>query len=383
MRRLYIRDFGPLKSAYVEIGRLNVIVGPQSSGKSSVLKVAAYFSWLEKRIELTQNLSEASWDNLEEHLLKFYQITGYVSVTTELTYETDCLRIVCKNKVMTAEWKDGRWSYKRSKVAYIPAERNLVSVIANWQKVQAADNILEFMTEWDIARKSRVRALKILNFGVQYSYDESSNSNRVILDNGADLDLASASSGLQSLIPLYVNLNYLHSGQYRERDKMENYLSKSEHTKLLELFVEKYVRHELPEKIEQETYRIAKHSHKNETVEETVKHSRLYSNYTNVKNSQVYLEEPEGNLFPPEQVILTDWLIAMGKDPFRKNVMFIATHSPYIVNSFLEREKKDFNLLITVPADNGRSIVKTISEEDIQRIYDSGSDVFFNFEAFV
>ena len=109
MRRLYIRDFGPLKSAYVEIGRLNVIVGPQSSGKSSVLKVAAYFSWLEKRIELTQNLSEASWDNLEEHLLKFYQITGYVSVTTELTYETDCLRIVCKNKVMTAEWKDGRW----------------------------------------------------------------------------------------------------------------------------------------------------------------------------------------------------------------------------------------------------------------------------------
>ena len=163
----------------------------------------------------------------------------------------------------------------------------------------------------------------------------------------------------------------------------QNYLSKSEHTKLLELFVEKYVRHELPEKIEQETYRIAKHSHKNETVEETVKHSRLYSNYTNVKNSQVYLEEPEGNLFPPEQVILTDWLIAMGKDPFRKNVMFIATHSPYIVNSFLEREKKDFNLLITVPADNGRSIVKTISEEDIQRIYDSGSDVFFNFEAFV
>lgn len=383
MRRLSIRNFGPLKSADIQIDRLNVIVGPQSSGKSSVLKVAAYFSWLEKRIELTQNLKEASWSNLEEHLLKFYHLTGYVSINTVLEYETNCVKIECRNRVMTAQWKDGQWAYKRSKIAYIPAERNLVSVIANWQKVQAADNILEFMTEWDIARKSRVRALKILNLGVHYNYDEGSNRNRVVLDSGVDLDLASASSGLQSLIPLYVNLNYLNGGQYRERYKMENYLSKSENSKLFELLVEKYVRHELPAKIENEMLKRAGHSRKDETAEETIKQSRFYSNFTDVKNSQVYLEEPEDNLFPPEQVVLTEWLIDMGKDRFRKNVMFIATHSPYIVNCFLERETKDFNLLITAPAGNGKSVVKTISEEDIQKIYDSGSDVFFNFEAFV
>lgn len=383
MRHLSIYNFGPLISADFEIGRLNVIVGPQSSGKSSVLKVAAYFSWLEKRIELTQNLNEASWFNLEEHLIKFYNLTGYVKASTEFKYETECLAIVCKYKIMKAEWKDGRWGYKRSKIAYIPAERNLVSVIANWPKVQTADNILEFMTEWDVARKSRVRALKILNLGVQYSYDESTNLNRVVMENGVNLDMSAASSGLQSLIPLYVNLNYLNFGQYRVRYKMENYLSKSENLKLFEFLVEKYVKGEFPQKVMEDLARGKNRIQRDDRAEEVVRFSRLYDNYTNTKNSQVYLEEPEDNLFPPEQVILMDWLIAMGKAPFRKNVMFIATHSPYIVNSFLEREIKDFNLLITVPASDGMSIVKTASDEDVQKIYDSGSDIFFNFETFV
>ena len=58
MRHLKIQNFGPLKEAELEIGRLNIIVGPQSSGKSSTLKVAAYCAWLEKRLELTQDLSQ-------------------------------------------------------------------------------------------------------------------------------------------------------------------------------------------------------------------------------------------------------------------------------------------------------------------------------------
>ena len=390
MRHLSIRSFGPLESVDIEIGRLNVIVGPQSSGKSSVLKVSAFFAWLEKRIELTQNLEEASGEGFEEHLVKFYHLIGYVSSTTEMEYETDGLLIKYKNRKMTAEWKPGRWEYKRSKIAYIPAERDIVSVIGNWQKVQAADNILEFMTEWDIARQSRVKALKILNLGVQYSYDKNSNSDKVFLDSGVDLDLSSTSSGLQSLIPLFVCLNYLHRGQYRERYKMGNYQSKSENSSLLDTMVLNLAVEELPKASLRSIPDVQSLLRKDITLgefvdgaEKAIKKSRFYSNFTDIKNSQVYLEEPEDNLFPPEQVVLTEWLIAMGNDRFRKNVMFLATHSPYVVNCFLEREKKDFNLFITVPAGNGKSTVKTVSEEELQRMYDSGVDVFFNYEAFV
>lgn len=385
MRHLIIRNFGPLNEADLEIGRLNVIVGPQSSGKSSVLKVAAYCAWLEKRIELTQSLDEASWTNVEEHLINFFHLQGYFRSTTVIDYETDCVHITCRNKHMSAEWKEGRFGYKRSKIAYIPAERNIVSVVSNWQKIQAAGNVLEFMAEWDIARQSRTRALRILNLGVQYSYDRNSNLDKVQLANGVGLELASASSGLQSLIPLYVNLSYLDKGQFREGYRMENYISRSENTKLFNFLLEKLSQGDLPERAMRE---LENNPHlrgrgQDYSTEEKLRRSRLYSNYIAVKNSQVYLEEPEDNLFPPEQVILTEWLIQMGQNPFRKNVMFLATHSPYIVNCFLERRMKDFCLLVTAPSGDGRSVVKNIGDEDIQRMFDSGVDVFFNYESFV
>lgn len=383
MRRLIISNFGPLVRADIEISRLNVIVGPQSSGKSSVLKVAAYCAWLEKRIELTQNLQEASWENVGEHLISFFSLQGYFHESTVIEYETDCVRIICRYKDVRAVWKNSQFEYKRSKIAYIPAERNLVSVISNWQKIRTAANVLEFMTEWDVARQSRSRALKILNLGVQYSYDKNRNIDRVLFDNGVDLELGSASSGLQSLVPLYVYLSYLDKGQYRERYKKEDYISRSENKKLFNLFLEKFSRQELPQKMMRRIDGLRIKAHTDLTVEEKLRHSGLLDNYLTVKNAQVYLEEPEDNLFPPEQVILTEWLIRIGKDRFRNNVMFLATHSPYIVNCFLERKTKDFNLLITIPSEDGRSVVKNIGEEEIQRMYDSGADVFFNYESFV
>lgn len=378
MRHLKIQNFGPLKEAELEIGRLNIIVGPQSSGKSSALKVAAYCAWLEKRLELTQDLSIASWENLEEHLLHFYNLEGYFSSSTVIEYKTDCVILICRYKSVSAEWSTRRWNYKRSKIAYIPAERNIVSVVSNWQKMQAADNILEFMTEWDIARKSRSRALNILNLGVQYSYDKSNNTDNIVLETGVNLALSSASSGLQSLIPLYVNLNYLNSGQYLAKYRLDNYISKSENSKFYELLLEKYSKGELDER----TLYGGPHDGRLGTSEYTIRGSKLYNNYVSVKNSQIYLEEPENNLFPPEQVILTDWLIEMGNNRFRNNVIFLATHSPYIVNHFLEREKIDYRLFITLPQRSGKSIVKSVLEEDIQKMYDNGVDVFFNYEAY-
>ena len=54
MKHIKIRCLGPIKEADIELKRINVPIGPQSSGKSCVLKTACYCTWVEKRIELTQ-----------------------------------------------------------------------------------------------------------------------------------------------------------------------------------------------------------------------------------------------------------------------------------------------------------------------------------------
>lgn len=42
MKHIKIRNLGPLSDVDIRIKKLNVIIGPQSSGKSCVLKVACY-----------------------------------------------------------------------------------------------------------------------------------------------------------------------------------------------------------------------------------------------------------------------------------------------------------------------------------------------------
>ena len=54
MKHLIVKHIGPLDQIDIELKKVNVIIGPQSSGKSCVLKLACYCTWVEKRIELTQ-----------------------------------------------------------------------------------------------------------------------------------------------------------------------------------------------------------------------------------------------------------------------------------------------------------------------------------------
>ena len=61
------------------------------------------------------------------------------------------------------------------------------------------------------------------------------------------------------------------------------------------------------------------------------------------------------------------------------NTLFISTHSPYILDILLEREKHDFGLFYIRATENG-SIVKTASDEDVQDMFEAGVDAFFNIE---
>ena len=56
----------------------------------------------------------------------------------------------------------------------------------------------------------------ILGTGISYEYDEASNTDTVITPTGQRLRLISSSSGLQSLIPMLVHLDYVFEGQYRD-----------------------------------------------------------------------------------------------------------------------------------------------------------------------
>lgn len=103
-----------------------------------------------------------------------------------------------------------------------------------------------------------------------------------------------------------------------------------------------------------------------------------FSRFVNTHHCDIFLEEPEANLFPPTQSCLIEWLLSVTKGEQPSN-LFIAAHSPYVLGTLLEKKDMDVNMLYTRIKGDG-ILIKTASEQDIQDIYNYGIDAFFNIE---
>lgn len=325
MRRLIIKNIGPLNNVNVTLNKINLIIGPQSTGKSCILKIASFCAWLEKSISLNQDIRDfLTREFIEAHLLAFHNLQGYINDDSFFEYETDIMKFSFsfKENESRFDWKNGRWDYNRSKIAYIVAERNVLSVIPNWFDIDFPNNSIRyFMKEWQNARNNNGEneRLSVLNTGVDYKYDKEKGTDRIILSNGKELSLLNASSGLQSLVPLFVFIDYISKDIF----KLDIQSLKDQDAKVNLLYQLKE-NHPSGEYISIEKYGIS--------IGSDVINS-IVENFTHYNHSDIYLEEPEENLFPETQRDLVNWL-AETVSGERNHSLFIATHSPYIMSAF-------------------------------------------------
>lgn len=364
MKHLIIHNLGPLKEADIDIKQINVIIGPQSSGKSCVLKTACYCTWVEKRIQLTQTADYfKKGGKFIEELERFHKLKGYVKDDTYIEYESDFMTFSYSNesKLFTFKWKENKWNYIRPKVTYIPAERNMVAAIPNWFQVKFADdNIRDFMTDWEYARLATQDNLNVLNLGVKYHYNAAAKTDLIEVADGVTIDFTNTSSGLQSVIPLFVHLNYLFGLEDKD-NSMLSVLGRLENIDLRKAILKEFAQEKNKSKVEQERF------------------NNVLSRFVRNNYCEIFLEEPELNLFPPTQISLVEWILDKTKGEHPCN-LFIATHSPYILTAFLEKKDIDLSFLYTSRAEDGMT-VKTATQQDIQDIFDYGLDVFFNTES--
>ena len=90
MKRIIIRDLGPIAEADIFLKDVNVVIGEQSIGKSCVLKVSCFCTWVEKRIAIEQNARRFEKKGVFiEELVNFHRLNGYVHENTYIGYESD------------------------------------------------------------------------------------------------------------------------------------------------------------------------------------------------------------------------------------------------------------------------------------------------------
>ena len=52
MTHIIIKNIGPIKEVELDLNKINVFMGPQCSGKSTIAKIISYCSWYEKNTML-------------------------------------------------------------------------------------------------------------------------------------------------------------------------------------------------------------------------------------------------------------------------------------------------------------------------------------------
>lgn len=347
MAKLTIHNIGPLRDIEMTLNRFNVIIGPQSSGKSTIAKIISFCQWLEKDLVIRQGLEDVDERLLVKVLIKYFNMGDYFRDDSAFSYDSDVISLSYADKKVTVSRNEGFANAPVSKNAYIPAERNLVTLpgIASlqWPQFYLRNYLFDWLSIRNIYNSGR--KMKISNLGVTYYCRESDHENMLILDSGSEIPLNQASSGLQSAAPLYVLFDYLTKWVYENEGdrsfekqsamsqgaarrlvveqtgfdpaKLDRILGDSEPSEIKEAF----------NKMLSTLMNAAEKGDGDNPLLQRL--NELNREVARPRFSNIVVEEPEQNLFPATQAGLICDILAM-VDHNRDNLV-ITTHSPFIL----------------------------------------------------
>ena len=248
MEKLIVKSFGPIKEAEIDLAKYVVFIGDTSTGKSVLAKLISIFRDSNLRIDSNETFKELlSNYNIEfsnddtsiiytNNELNITILNGEVKVyvngkASTIEYKSainnlneaddytllNLFRKNVKTLNFTAkekeEFKEILKHFKKFEInepIYIPAERILNSLIGNSISGLWANNVAlpicfkDFAARYEVARKNTKKA-SYETFGFSYSFD---NGNEMVTFEETSLLLSKTSSGIQSLLPLLLVLDY-------------------------------------------------------------------------------------------------------------------------------------------------------------------------------
>lgn len=323
MSRIKIKNFGPIKNGcesnegWIDIKKVTCFIGNQGSGKSTIAKLISTFSWIEKA--LVRGDYNKKWfkrqNKLKNQYLKYHRLENYFKVNgvekTVIEYEGDAYSIIYENGSLVISEVQNK-EYPLPQIMYVPAERNFITYVKTPTELKlSSESLKEFLTEFDNAKNEMkgFENLPINNVGVEY---DRLNDTLNLKGEGYKLKLPEASSGFQSLVPLYLVSIYLANSVKKQSETNKETMSSEELQRFKKGVEDIWNNNSLTD----EQKRVAL--------------SVLSSKFNKTAFINI-VEEPEQNLFPTSQWQILQSLLkcnSMNKG----NKLIMTTHSPYIIN---------------------------------------------------
>ena len=248
--------------------------------------------------------------------------------------------------------------YKREKICYVPSERNAVTLPELQGFEFGQTNLRSFLFDWYHAREfyGEDNKTDILNLGVRYYYDpdEQKYKDRIEHVNGKTykIPLGSASSGLQSVVPLQIMVQY-YTNQYFKTFAEKTSFDSDVKTRIIQsCVIDKYVLSVVYPGFDP-TNRGKLIKEQNDRIHEGNPEARALLEKYRVEldrltvpvRTSFIVEEPEQNLYPFTQIELLEAIVKLCYNE-RSHGCTITTHSPFILNYLnvlIERFNKKIN----------------------------------------
>ena len=248
MEKLTIKNFGPIKDATIDLKKVNVFIGPQGSGKSTIAKLIA----------ICREPSFLLDDPNQNHqFYKDYRIDDFFSKKSSITYESEIYSVEIKNEPLihvinikdpfkttlfnikgnyelgieqSKDRKRTDWDYLMQSLAktedqmrglrllisnnpiYIPTERFLISTIADssfsFSDLNALPKYLNtFGASFQIVRNNFISSFNSKILDISYKFE--GGRDRIYFSESEFINLADSASGFQALLPVEIIISFL------------------------------------------------------------------------------------------------------------------------------------------------------------------------------
>lgn len=349
MQTIEIRKIGPLvETGIVPVSQVMLLIGEQSTGKSTFMKILCFCCWLEKQVMIGGDSIVSKYTHYYRfwnELKKFHHLNDeFFSDSSYIKYDGSAVQIEMRGKKRNAKIvRKPKFAEIRHnlKLSFLPSERNLLSSIQNIENLYRSkdvDMLFNYILEWGEAR-SQFNATHPLDLvfvdNMKYHYDAKNGDVLTLADGHSKIKPYYASSGVQSALPIQVLATYL----AREVGTSAK-ISPVEYLKQLDLTDSKIdikvLTSVLSEMLKNggvsKTEKLSDKSPSLDTVFKNLQNRSSYRSY------HMFIEELEQNLFPKAQFELVKMLVGLlkhmdKKDTGYKSSVFLTTHSPYVLTA--------------------------------------------------
>lgn len=303
--RLVIKNFGPIKSVDLDLGKMTILIGEQATGKSTIAKVLAvcrYFSYIADKFENEDDYFSVGLEN--------WGLDNYIKYNSKIEYYSKHYDIKCK-------------AVKGDNDPYAPEFiQNLY-----FFKIDLKPNTKEFknlLKEYDSIKKNRYH----LNIPIFFYQDRIGN----VLHNPFYIP---TERGLQSIFSLgknsIQNLSDSLFVQFAKLDQIsKSFLGDEVEIEPLNIFFKNINGDsKIRKEGEKDYYTLSKSASGYQSLIPIV---LVIKHYNERKKAKTFItEEPEINLFPKAQKKLVEFF-AESMNNFSHQFL-LPTHSPYILSS--------------------------------------------------